>query len=189
MKKILTTVMLVLISAGAMMAQNYKFAHVNYSELVQLMPEMDDARTQLDAASQETEATYRAMVEEFQTKYQDYQQKVDTWTKAVRDSKEQELTQIQNRIQEFEQSAQQDLSNMQNQLYAPIQQKAQEAVAKIAKDGGYIYVFDAASLLYFDDSQSVDLTPSARLALNIPADRTLEQLYQELQARAAAQEQ
>ncbi len=181
--------MLVLISAGALMAQNYKFAHVNYSELVQLHPEMDDARAQIDAASQETETTYRAMIEEYQTKAQDYQQKAETWTKSVRDSKEQELMQIQNRIQDFEQSAQQDLQNLQNQLISPIQQKVQETVAKIAKEGGYIYVFEAASLLYYDDTQSVDLTPTARQALGIPSDRTLEQLYQELQARSAAQEQ
>ncbi len=183
--------MLVLIGAGAMMAQNYKFAHVNYSEVIQLMPEMDDARAQLDAAQQETESTYRAMLEEYNTKVQDYQQKVDTWTKAVRDSKEQELNQITQRIQDFEQSAQQELQNLQNQLYAPILQKAQEAITKLAKDGGYIYVFDISqqTILYFDDTQSVDLTPSARLALGIAPDRTLEQLYQELQARAnAAQE-
>mgnify|MGYP003531716346 FL=1 len=67
---------------------------------------------------------------------------------------------------------------------APIQKKAVEAVNKLAKEGGYIYVFEQGSLLYFDASQSTDLTPAARKALNIPASRTLESLQQELQAQA-----
>ena len=54
---------------------------------------------------------------------------------------------------------------------------------KLAKEGGYIYVFEQGSLLYFDAAQSTDLTPAARKALNIPAGRTLESLQQELQAQ------
>lgn len=164
-------------------AQSYKFAHVNFSELVQLMPEMDSARVQISAASEETQATYEAMIEEFQVKYKQYEEKVDSWTASVRQSKEQELSQIQSRIQDFEQSAQQELQALQNQLMAPIYQKAQETINGLAKKGGYIYVFDASQALYIDSSQSVDLTASARSLLNIPAGRTLESLQAELQAR------
>ena len=78
------------------------------------------------------------------------------------------------------------MQQLQNQLMGPIYQKAQEAVSNLAKAGGYIYVFDASQVLYIDASQSTDLTPEARTALNIPADRTLESLQQELQARAQA---
>ncbi len=179
---------MVFVSAGVAMAQT-KFAHVNLTEVVQLMPEMDSARVQIDAASEETQSTYQAMVEEFQTKYQTYQQKANSWTDSVRNSKEQELTQIQGRIQDFEQSAQQELQNLQNQLMAPIYQKAQDAINSIAKAGGYIYVADIQTFLYVDDTQSVDITPQVRTACGVPAGRTLEQLQQELQAKAAAQQQ
>ncbi len=189
MKKFLViAAAMVFVGAGAATAQT-KFAHVNLTEVVQLMPEMDSARVQLDAASTETQSTYQAMIEEFQSKYQQYQQKASTWTESVRNSKEQELTQIQGRIQDFEQSAQQELQNLQNQLYAPIYQKAQDAINAIAKSGGYIYVVDVQTYLYIDDTQSVDITPAVRTACGVPADRTLEQLQQELQARAAAQQQ
>ena len=67
---------------------------------------------------------------------------------------------------------------------APIQQKAVQTVEKLAKDGGYIYVFETGSLLYIDTKQSTDLTPAARKALNIPDGRTLESLQAELQAQA-----
>lgn len=188
MKKITIIAAMAFVSMAAM-AQAPKFAHVNFNELIQLMPEMDSARVQSEAASKEAQETYQAMVEEFQNKYQQYEQKQSTWTQTVKQSKEKELGEIQNRIQEFETAIQQDMQQLQNQLMAPIYQKAQEVVTSLAKSGGYIYVFDSSQVLYIDPSQSDDLTPSARKSLNIPEDRTMESLQAELQARAAAQQQ
>ena len=169
-------------------AQNLKFAHVNFSELVQLMPEADDARAQINAQSKEFEDTYQSMIEEFQTKYSQYQQKSSTWTATIRESKEKELTDIQTRIQEFQQTASTELQQSQNNLMAPIQQKALDTVNKLAKEGGYIYVFEKSSVLYINEAASVDLTPAARKALNIPEGRTLEKLQEELAAQAQAEQ-
>ena len=160
---------------------------VNFNELVMLAPEMDAAREVINASQKEAEETYSAMVEEFQGKYNQYQQKQATWTAAIRESKERELSDIQNRIQEFQNNISQELQQQQNQLMAPIQEKAQKAVAELAKAKGFAAVFDQASFLFFDESAIVDLTPDARKALNIPADRTLESLQAELQAQAQAQ--
>jgi outer membrane protein len=184
MKKILLVAAMAIVSLSVS-AQNLKFAHVNYSELVQLMPEADAARAQMTAQSKEYEDTYQSMVEEFQTKLSQYQQKSSTWTATIKESKEKELTDIQNRIQEFQQTASSELQQSQNDLMAPIQQKAMDTVTKLAKEGGYVYVFEQSSLLYVDASQSTDLTPAARKALNIPEGRTIEKLQEEL---AAAQQ-
>lgn len=184
MKKILLVAALAMISAAAFAQQ--KFAHVNFTELVQLMPEADQARATLDASSKEASETYQAMADEWNTKYQQYQQKASTWTPAIRETKEKELTDMQQRIQEFNQTVQAELQQQQQQLMAPIYKKAQEVVEKLAKDGGYIYVFDQSAALYIDSTQSVDLTPAARKALSIPDDRTMESLQKELQAAAEA---
>lgn len=170
-------------------AQTTKFAHINFQEIIQLMPEMDSARVQSDAASKEASETYQAMVEEFQTKYQQYDQKQASWTPAVRESKQKELAEIENRINEFQQAIQQDLQQLQNQLMAPIYQKAQETINNIAKAGGYVFVFDMSSVLYVDPAQSTDITAEARKALGIPEDRTIESLQAELQAKAQAAQQ
>lgn len=186
MKKLMIIAAAFLFMGAAASAQGLKFAHVNFNELVQLMPEMDSARVQMEASQKEIQDTYQSMIEEFNSKYAEYNEKSATWTPSVRESKEREISSIQARIQEFEQSSQQDLSQMQNALMGPIYQKAQEAVNNIAKTGGYIYVFDSSQLLYVDSAQSTDITKTAREALNIPADRTLEKLQAELQARAQA---
>lgn len=188
MKKILLIAAAAIVSFSA--SAQTKFAHVNMNELVQLMPEMDQARKVIDTSSKEAQETYQSMVEEFNSKYQKYEQNANTWSAAIRESKEKELTEIQGRIQEFQQSIQMELQQKQQELMAPIAEKAQKTVNDIAKAGGYVFVFDVVSLLYVDPAQSTDITAQARKALNIPEDRTLETLAQELQAaqQAAAAE-
>ena len=186
MKKIILFASMALVSV-ATFAQP-KFAHVNFTELYQLMPEADQARATVAASTNEAQETYQTMIEEYQSKVTQYQQKSSTWTQTVRESKEKEINDMQQRIMEFEQSIQQELAAQQNDLMAPIVQKAQETVAQIAKQGGYIYVFESSQMLYIDPTQSTDLTPAARKALNIPDGRTLETLQAELQAAAQPQQ-
>ena len=186
MKKIIMVAALAIASVTAFAQQ--KFAHVNFVELVQLMPEMDAARATLEASSLEAQETLSAMEEEFTAKYKVYQQKAQTWTPAVRETKEKELSEIQRRLQEFEQTITMELQQQQQTLIAPIQQKANETVKALAKEGGYVYVFDVNGPIYIDDTQSVDLTPAARTALGIAEGRTLESLSQEIQAKQAATE-
>lgn len=166
--------------------QAQSFGRVNFSELVALMPEMDQAREVIAASQKEAEETYSAMVEEFQSKYTQYTQKRDSWTAAIRESKERELSDMQNRIQEFQNNISQELQQQQNQLQAPIYEKANKTVQELAKAKGLIALFDSTQALYFDESKVIDLTPEARKALGIAPERTLEALQAELQAQAQA---
>ncbi|MBR5703856.1 MAG: OmpH family outer membrane protein [Bacteroidales bacterium] len=183
MKKILLIAAVSLIGVAA---SAQKFAHVNFQELVQLMPESDQARSVIQESQKNAQESYQEMMNEFQDKYTKYQQNVNNYTPATRKSKEDELTQIQQRIQEFSQNVEQELQEQQQKLMEPIYKKAQEKMTEVAKAGGYIFVFDRSSLLYVDEAQSTDITPEVRTALGIPAERTLEALQAELAAQAAA---
>ena len=111
----------------------------------------------------------------------------DLWMGGIKLEHSKGLLEINQRLQEFSQTVQLELQQQQETLMQPIYQKVNEVVQDLAKKGGYIYVFDVQSLVYVDAAQSFDLTPDARKALNIPADRTLESLAAELQAQQAAQ--
>ena len=184
MKKIIVVAAMLLLCSAAW-AQP-KFAHVNFSELVQLMPESDQARAVIQESQKNAQESYQEMMNEFQDKYSKYQQNVNSYTPATRKTKEDELTQIQQRIQEFSQNVEQELQEQQQKLMEPIYKKAQEKMQEIAKAGGYIFVFDRSALLYIDETQSTDITPECRKALGIPADRTMEALQAELAAKAQA---
>ena len=185
MKKILLIAAMTVMSVAAG-AQSLKWAYVDFNELVMLMPEMDEARATLEENSRTNEEILVAMYEEYQTKMTQYQQKAESWTPAIRESKEKEIMEIQSRFEQTQQSLQQEIQMLQQNLQAPIYEKAQTAVSDLAKAQGIAFVFEKSSLLYVDPAQGIDLTPEARKALNIPEDRTLESLQAELQAQAAA---
>ena len=185
MKRILMIAAVALMSVAAS-AQELKWAYVDFNEIVMLMPEMDEARATMEENQKTNEEILVAMYEEYQTKMQQYQQKAETWTPAIRESKEKEIMEIQARFEQTQQSLQQEIQQLQQSLQAPIYEKAQNTVNDLAKAKGVAFVFEKSSLLYVDPAQGIDLTPDARAALNIPADRTLETLQAELQAKAQA---
>ncbi len=185
MKKIFIIAAMTLVSVAAS-AQSLKFGYVNYTEIVQLMPEMDSVRVQMEAQQLEANETLEAMYQEYQTKYQQYTQKEATWTPAIRESKARELQEIQTRFQESQQIFQAELQQMEQMLQAPVMEKAQNTVIELAKAKGLAFVFEQSQMVYIDEIQGVNLTPEARAALNIPEGRTLETLQAELQAKAQA---
>ena len=185
MKKIIMIAAMVVMSVAAM-AQDFKFGYVDFNEVIMLMPEMDEARATIEENQKTNEEILMTMYKEYETKMQQYQQNNATWTPAVREMKEKELMQLEQNLQQNQQVLQQELQQLQQQLQAPIYKKAQDTVNELAKAKGLALVFEKNSLLYLDPAQGVDLTPEARTALNIPADRTLEQLQQEMQAKAQA---
>ena len=167
MKKIIVIAAMALLT---LTASAQKLGRVNFTELYQLAPEADAAREQINAMQNEAQETFSSMV-----------------TAAIKDAKEKELMDIQNRVQEFQQTISQELQQKQAELMNPIMEKAQKAVQDLAKAQGIVAVFDESSALYFDQSAVVDLTPAARKAMGIKEGRTLEQLAAELQAQAQAQ--
>lgn len=185
MKKILLIAAVALMSVAAS-AQNLKFAYIDLQELVYLMPEMEQAMDTLDENQRTNEEILMAMVEEYQTKAQQYQQKSATWTPAVRESKEKEIMDIQTRLQQTEQSLAQEIQQLQSSLQAPIFETAQKTVNDIAKAQGFAAVLVKEALLYVDDTQVVNLMPMAREALGIPADRTIESVQAARQAKLQA---
>ena len=185
MKKMIIIAAMALMSIAAT-AQENKLAYVDFNEVMMLMPEMDEARATLEENEKTQSEIFQAMYEEYQTKVQQYQQKAETWTPAIRQSKENEIMEIQTRLEQTQQSFSAEINQLQQELQAPIYEKAQKVITDLAKAKGVAAVFEKSQLLYIDPSQCIDLTPEARVALNIPEGRTLETLQAELMAKQQA---
>ena len=185
MKKIIIIAAMALVSLAAT-AQETKLAYVDFNEVIMLMPEMDAARATLEENEMTQNEILQSMYEELQTKYQQYQQKAESWTPAIRQSKEAEITEIQARFEQTQQSFASEISQLQQELQAPIVEKAQNAINELAKAKGVAVVFEKSSMIYIDPAQCLDLTPEARKNLNIPEGRTLESLQAEMMAKAQA---
>ena len=151
-------------------------------EVMFLMDEMDSARVAFEKLNKEHMDRYNGMRQEFDTKYRTYQEMGADWSPSVLASREQELSSIQNRIMEFEQQAQAEMNSLQQQLMGPIQKKANDAVTKVGRANGLIYVFDTSMgvIPYFDTTQSMDVTEQVKVELGIPLDKMLPQAQPQL---------
>jgi outer membrane protein len=121
------------------------------------MPESDSARKVGQNHYQMLEAEIESMQKEYQQKVQDYQAHEKTYTDLIKNTKQQEIQDIGQRIQGFQSSAQSDLQRFNDSITRPIINKAKAAVSSVAKEHHYNYVFDTSSgiVLYSEDTDDI----------------------------------
>lgn len=158
-----------LLSVFSAKAQSVKFGHINSAELLSAMPEVKDADKKLQEFAASLENQLKLMTNEYQTKVQTYQSQQASMADPIKDAKIKEITDLEGRIQEFQQTAQESVSKKKEELYSPILKKAEDAIVDLAKEKGYAYVFDtsAGSVVYAQPSD--DLMDQVKKKLGIVA--------------------
>ena len=165
--KLFTLLVLIGITASAG-AQEMKFGHINLQELVQLMPERATAETEFNAFQSDLEDVLGEMQQNYQQKLQELEQLGEDASEVKRNAKITELQDIQQRIQNYQQTAQQQIQQKQAELLQPVFDKAEAAIAEVAKEQGLIYVFDVGTrVVLYKSNQSMDLLPLAKEKLGI----------------------
>ncbi len=151
----------------------YKFGHIDSQVLFDQMPEKDKAQKELEKEAKSLEDQLELMQVEANKKYNELieNEKLDKssdkkWTSAIREYKEKEIKDLQNRIQEFQMSAQQTLQKKRNELLQPITEKINKAIKKVAEQNGFTYIFEVNMLLYFS-KDSEDITPLVKKELGL----------------------
>jgi len=168
-KGILITSLLSLFYCTNIFSQNLKFGHIDSQKVLESMPQRDSAQKVLEKEFKEMENILQEMQVEFNKKYQSYLEKQDSLSPIVKKAKEEELQQLQERVQNYQQTAQQDIQKRESALLKPIMDKAKSAIEEVGKENGFVYVFDTAGglLLYYSD-KSTDIFPLVCKKLNIP---------------------
>ncbi|MDR2362561.1 MAG: OmpH family outer membrane protein [Prevotellaceae bacterium] len=174
MKQIILTLALVAgVTLSATAQQPFKFGHINSQELFLLMPERDSALVKLENYRKELTEQIETLQVEFNKKLTDYQNKQSTWTAATLETKQKELQQLSQNIEEYQRNAQEELAQMQQIVIRPVTEKANAAISKVGKDNEFTYIFDVSMgvVPYFNLEQSIDVLPLVKTELNIPADK------------------
>ena len=155
MKKILLLSLTFLISISSF-SQN-KFGYIDSQELLLLMPERKTAEEEVQTFAKSLESQLQAMTAEYQQSVQEFQANEATYTDLVKQDKVTEITGLEQRIQSFQQNAQQALQSKEQELLEPILQKARQAIEDVASEGGYTYIFDKSvgSILYVKESENI----------------------------------
>jgi outer membrane protein len=165
-----TAVILFFALSLSVSAQTLKFGHIDLQSLIQVMPERATAETQFNAFQDDLEEVLGEMQKDLQLKMSEFEKLGDTASEIKKNAKITEIQDIQQRIQNYQQNANQQLQQKQADLFKPILEKAQKAIEDVAKESGLIYVFDTSlgsTVVLYKSTQSIDVLPLVKTKLEI----------------------
>jgi len=150
-------------------AQAQKFGHINTDELLRVMPEIDSMQSKLQAYGQDLASILEEVQVEINKKEDEFSKNQETWSDVVKESKYRDILDQRRRLQEQQAEMQTKYNSEQQRLFAPIQEKVNKTIEKVAKANNLIYVFDiaAGNPIYFNESLSTDILPMVKKELGI----------------------
>lgn len=171
MKKILLVFVVVLAigtKANAQMKVN-KLGYINSLELLSLMPETKVADEKLEKYGRDLEGLYDQMIKEGQTKAAEFEKisRDSTVNEVTLQFKYEELMTLQKKVGDFEGSINEKIGAKREEFYAPIVEKANNAIKAVAKENGFTYIFDASagSIVFAEESDDVLPLVKKKLAI------------------------
>ena len=161
-KKVLLAIMIAL--PMSVFAQ--KFGVINTSELMETLPEIKNVQEQMESASKKYEDEFAKLQEEFNKKYQEFQALGETTPQTIKDRRMQEMQELDAKIQQFRETATQDLQRQQQQLLQPVQAKLIEAIQKVGADNGFSLILPMEVSVY-QGADVIDVTPLVKTQLKL----------------------
>ena len=165
--KILAIVVLIAVAATTNAQKATKIGHVDFGKLLEMMPGQDTVKGVMESYVQSLQGELQSMNAELEMKVTDYQKNVAGLSSIIKATKEKEITDLQGRIESFQQVAQQDIQAKQTELITPFVEKARAAIKDVAKEGGFAYIMNAVEdiLLYSEGGE--DVMPLVKKKLGI----------------------
>ncbi len=125
MKKIksLFVALLLFIGATSFVNAQSNIAHIDTQALVEAMPEMKAAQSQLEKLQKTYDTEIRTLMKEFEAKMKQYDVEAESKTAEENAKRAEEVQGMQNNITAYRQQALEDLQKKQEDLIAPILEK------------------------------------------------------------------
>ena len=139
--KKLTAAVLLMFVSFTVTAQS-KVAHIDSQALISEMPEVKEAQAQLEKLQKTYSTEIDASMKEYQTKLQTYSADAQNQTEVTNQARQKELAGMEQNIQQYQQTASQDIQKKQADLLRPLIEKARAAIQKVARAQGFDYVID-----------------------------------------------
>ncbi|HSF88117.1 MAG TPA: OmpH family outer membrane protein [Saprospiraceae bacterium] len=154
-----------------MTAQAQKFGFVNSGSILEGMPQVKEAESNLEALGKQLQAKGEKMMQDFQLKYQELERKVQAGeiTPKAQETETAMLEEERNKILAYDQDMQKQLGDKREALLAPILEQVKTAIDAVAKENGYTYIFDGSPgvgvILYADESTNVTALVKTKLGI------------------------
>ena len=157
----LTLAVALMLSASSLFAQ--KFGRINSQEILLAMPETKEMETNMQAYGKDLQDNLETITVEFNQKYLDFQKNFDTYSDAVKQLKQKELQELQNRREEFEQVAQQDYQKKQQELLTPIIEREKAAIGLSSRPARWLRTMKPRLPTWHPRSVRNSASPTLRL--------------------------
>ena len=159
---------LMLATTAAYAQQMGSVAYVNSEELLEAFPEKQLAVEQLVTLNDNYKKELELMQSEYNKKYSDYITYQASLAENIKLRRMQELTELENRIQQFMELAQQDLEHQEQELLDPLRQKIRVAIHAVGLEHRFTVIYDLADEgIAFVSPDAVDANPLVRNKLGI----------------------
>jgi len=143
-----------------------KIAYVNSMDVLTTMPEYKQMQDSLTKSQNEFQSELKGMYDEYQKKLSDYVAQQDSLNESIKLRRQQELQDLNQRADNFQQYAAQQQDAMQQRLSTPIYDKFQKAVSDVGKENSFLYIIDSNALRYSSPT-ATDATPLIKKKLGI----------------------
>jgi outer membrane protein len=152
----------------AFAVQAQKFGHLSSEVLLQAMPEYDSAQKTLQELQEFYELEIERIQVEINKKIEAFNQGEATMSNLIKEAKASEIQELQMRLQNYSQTAQQDLQRQSMVVIQPVMEKARKAIDEVAKEKGLIYVFDLSQgNPVYTSEESLDMIPLVKAKLGL----------------------
>jgi outer membrane protein len=132
------------------------------------MPERAAAETQFNTFQSDLEDIFGEMQKDLQAKMTDFEALGDSASEIKKNAKIAEIQDMQQRIQNYQQTAQAQLQQKQTEVLKPVFDKAEAAIGEVAKEKSLLYVFDIGTkVVLYKSNDSMDLLPLVKTKLGI----------------------
>ena len=163
----LLLVAVLIMGATSISTAQVKFAHINTQELVEAMPDMKAAQSQLEKLQKTYDTEIKAMAKELDNKIKQYGAEAETKTDEENRKRAEEVQNMQNNIAAYRQQALQDLQKKEVDIVQPILERAKNAIQKVARAQGIQYVMDSTSGTGLILADGTDLMADVKKELGI----------------------
>lgn len=152
----------------SLMAQEGKLGHINSQDILTIMPERADIEKKINDLQSQWEKELEKMNVEYNTKIKEYQEKQATMPESIKQARQSEIADIEQRITTFKQQAYTDLQKKQQELFAPVVDKVKKAINEVGAEGNYLYIFDLGTqTIIYQSPKSSDITPLVKKKLGL----------------------
>lgn len=161
------SVLFLIISANvSAQTSQVSVAYVNTTDLLNAFPAKEAATQKLIVLSENYKKELELMQNEYNKKYSDYITYQGSLAENIKLRRMQELTELENKMQQFMQLAQKDIEQQEKAMLEPLKKQISDAIRQVGIEQNYTVIYDLSNPgIAFVTPSAVDANPLVKAKL------------------------